>query len=357
MVKAIRGQWERWIRTREEALCFRATDRVVRSFEWGVEWASDWPCARQHPKNGDSPEDYVVRLNQLAMRHSDEFFGYARPRDFELRDGMLRFHSPVRTPYQENNLVHAQWFPARPANGGKNPSGSKRAVVLLPHWNAPADAHNALCRGLARLGISALRISLPYHDYRMPAELRRADYAVSSNICRTMDAARQAVIDVRCCFDWLEREGFDRLGIVGTSLGSAYAYLATTHDERIKVNVFNHCSTHVADVVWTGLSTQHIRQTLEQHLDLDRLRRVWTAVAPVNYLEKFVAKKHKSLFIYTDYDTTFPPELSRQVVAKMREYAVDHKVVVLPCGHYTLGETPFKFIAGYHICSYLKRNL
>ena len=37
-----------------------------------------------------------------------------------------------------------------------------------------------------------------------PAELKRADYAVSSNICRTMDAARQAVIDVRCCFDWLE---------------------------------------------------------------------------------------------------------------------------------------------------------
>ena len=41
----------------------------------------------------------------------------------------------------------------------------------------------------------------------------------------------------------------------------------------------------------------------------------------------------------------------------MREHSVDHKVVVLPCGHYTLGETPFKFIDGYHICSYLKRNL
>ncbi len=106
----------------------------------------------------------------------------------------------------------------------------KKAVVLLPHWNAPVDGHNALCRGLARLGISALRISLPYHDYRMPAELKRADYAVSSNICRTMDAARQAVIDVRCCFDWLQLQGFERLGIVGTSLGSAYACLVSAHD-------------------------------------------------------------------------------------------------------------------------------
>ena len=41
----------------------------------------------------------------------------------------------------------------------------------------------------------------------------------------------------------------------------------------------------------------------------------------------------------------------------MREYKIDHKVVVLPCGHYTMGETPFKFMAGYHICSFLKRNL
>ena len=93
-------------------LCFRATNRVVRDFEWGLEWTRDWPCAQLHPKNGEAPEDYVAHLNHLAMQDSDEFYGYERPRDFELRDGMLRFHSPVRTPYEENNLVHAQWFPA-----------------------------------------------------------------------------------------------------------------------------------------------------------------------------------------------------------------------------------------------------
>jgi dienelactone hydrolase len=352
MLKAITRRYEEWIRAWEEHLCFRATNRVVRNFEWGLEWTKDWPCAQLHPKNGDTPEDYVAHLNHLAMLESDEFYGYERPSDFELRDGIVRFHSPVRTPYPENNLVHAQWFPA-----ASSKDGPKKAVVLLPHWNAPVDGHNALCRGLARLGISALRISLPYHDYRMPAELKRADYAVSSNICRTMDAARQAVIDVRCCFDWLQLQGFERLGIVGTSLGSAYACLVSAHDERIAVNVFNHCSTYVADVVWAGLSTQHVRQSLEEHIDLDRLRRVWMAVSPVNYMEKFAAKKQKSLFIYTAYDTTFPPELSRDIVAKMREHSVDHKVVVLPCGHYTLGETPFKFIDGYHICSYLKRHL
>jgi dienelactone hydrolase len=322
---------------------------VVRHFEWGLDWTKSWPVAQLHPKNGDAPHDYVSKLNELAMRHSDEFFGYRRPADFQMDNHVLRFHSPVATPYRENNLVHAQWFPAQ--------KPTKRAVVLLPHWNAPVDGHNALCRGLSRLGISALRISLPYHDYRMPAELKRADYAMSANVCRTIDATRQAVIDVRCCFDWLEMQGFQRLGIVGTSLGSAYACLASAHDDRIAVNVFNHCSTYVADVVWTGLSTQHIRQGLEEHIDLDRLREAWRAISPVSYMEKFAAKKQKSLFIYAAYDTTFLPSFSRDILEQMKAHNVDHKTVVLPCGHYTLGETPFKFLDGYHICSYLKRNL
>jgi dienelactone hydrolase len=349
MLRTIPRAYERWIRSRENHLCSRATNRVVRQFEWGLEWVEGWACAQRYPKNGDAPGDYVAKLNRLAISESDEFFGYERPRDFQLADGIVRFRSPVETPHAENNIVHAQWFPSE--------RGGKKAVVVLPHWNAPRDGHNALCRGLSRLGISAVRISLPYHDYRMPPELQRADYAVSANICRTIDATRQAVIDVRCCFDWLESQGFDRLGIVGTSLGSSYACLASAHEPRISVNVFNHCSTYVADVVWTGLSTQHIRQTLEENIDLDHLREAWSAISPVSYMKQFAAQKQKSLFIYAAYDTTFLPEFSRNVLEQMREHGVDHKVVVLPCGHYTLGETPFKFIDGYHICSYLMRNL
>jgi dienelactone hydrolase len=352
-MRALTQMYERWILDREDHLCSRATNRVVRKFEWGLEWARNWPCGQRHPKNGEPPHDYVTKLNRLALQDSDEFFAYQRPSDFKLGGGILRFTSPVHTPHAENNVVHAQWFPAK----GNAKASTRKAVVVLPHWNAPADGHNALCRGLARLGISALRISLPYHDYRMPPELERADYAVSSNVCRTIDAARQAVIDVRCCFDWLELQGFTRLGVVGTSLGSAYACLASAHDERIAVNVFNHCSTYVADVVWTGLSTRHIRQGIEDHIDLDLLRESWKAISPVSYLDKFASRQQKSLFIYAAYDTTFLPEFSRDIVTRIKASGADHKVVVLPCGHYTLGETPFKFIDGYHICSFVKRNL
>jgi hypothetical protein len=344
----IRKKYQRWMLDWENRLAFRATNRVVRPFDWGLEWTRNWPPSARFPQNGHGPQQYLRELNQAIIEGSDEFFGYDPPRDFELTGDILTFESPVATPHVKNNLAHARWFPA---------AGSKKAVVVLPHWNASLHQHQGLCRGISRLGISALRISLPYHDYRMPPELQRADYAVSSNVGRTIDATRQAVIDVRCCLDWLQSRGYESLGIVGTSLGSCYAFLASAHDQRLAVNVFNHCSSYVADVVWTGLSTQHIKQGMEGEIGLEQLREVWMAISPANYMDKFARTAKKSKFIYTSYDTTFLPEFSRQTISRIRQHGIDHEVVVLPCGHYTMGETPFKFVDGYHICAFLKKWL
>ena len=36
---------------------------------------------------------------------------------------------------------------------------------------------------------------------------------------------------------------------------------------------------------------------------------------------------------------------------------IDFKTVVLPCGHYTTGETPFKYTGAYHVVKFLAKNL
>jgi dienelactone hydrolase len=337
----IQGFYSRWMFDWENRLCSRATNRIVRPFEWGLDWAQRLPVAERVPRNGHDP-----------LEHSDEFFAYEPPKDFKLDGNLLRFRSAAETPHPANNVVHGQWFPAQ-----DKPGRRRVAAVVLPHWNASVNQHSALCAGMAKLGISALRLSLPYHDYRMPAELHRADYAMSANIGRTLDATRQAVIDTRSCADWLESQGFESIGLVGTSIGSCYAYLASSHDPRFRVNVFNHCSTYVADVVWEGLSTQHIKQSLEGEVTLEDLRDAWLAISPPLYAQRYAKMRKKPIFIYTRYDTTFPVRLSEQVIAGARQLGYEHKVVVLPCGHYTMGETPFKFFVGYHIINFLKRNL
>jgi len=248
-------------------------NRVVRPLDWGLEWTQHWPGCNGGPSS-QSPSDlleYFSRFNDRIIERSDDFYSYSKPNDFRLErrevqvfstrevpDPKLEEKSPrnlrripplhvaVKTAYPENDQANARWFPAP----------GRRAVVLLPHWNADALAYNSLCRALNWMGIAVLRLSLPHHDIRRPAEIHRADYAVSANIGRTMDAMRQGVVDVRCCLDWLESQGYNQMGIVGTSLGSCYAFIATAHDSRISVAAFNHASTYVADVVWHGQSTR-----------------------------------------------------------------------------------------------------
>ncbi len=337
--------YRQWMYDWETRLTERDTNRVVRPFEWGLERIEGWPMVDGGWQGlaGAEAESFVHDLNRRIVSESSRFFAYDTPRDFRLEANCLRFTSPVGTPYGENNLVMARWFPAR----------SSRAVVVLPQWNADAESHIGLCRIFNWLGISALRLSLPYHDVRKPAEIERADYAVSSNIVRTIDACRQAIADARSCLDWLEARGYRQLGIVGTSLGSCYAFIASAHDPRLKVNVFNHASTYFADVVWTGQSTRHIRAGIERDIDLDRLRKAWLAISPASYFDKFAAYPKKSLLVYATYDLTFPPELSREIITAFRQRNLDHRVAVLPCGHYTSGETPFKFLDAWHIARFL----
>jgi len=158
----------------ENQLCFRATDRIARPFEYGIEWSRDWPFAQECMRDAESEEDFVLRLNRRAIEGREEFFHYEPPQEFSLEENWLTFQSPVATPYEENNAVRGLWFSANKPNG--------KAVVVLPHWNSKLPQQNALCAGLQRLGISALRLSLPYHDARMPAGLARADYAMSGHL-------------------------------------------------------------------------------------------------------------------------------------------------------------------------------
>ena len=334
----------------ELRLASRDTNRVVRPFDWGAEWSRGWPVAgtQDGSANGDAGES-LRRVALAATRGSDRFYDYCPPSDFRLTGNTLRFTSAVRTPSAENNTVSALWFPA--------PGTTTKAVVVLPQWNSKIPQYVGLCQLLRLTGVSALRLSLPYHDARMPPELERADYAVSANVGRTVDSARQAVIDTRSCFDWLESQGCRRLGIVGTSLGSCYAFLASAHDARLRANVFTLYSYSFADVVWNGVSTRHIRQGMNGQIDLQQLQEAWKPITPQSYVERYTEQPKKSLFISTTYDTTFLPEHSKPLIAELRRRGAHLEDIVLPCGHYTLGQAPFRFIAAYHICSFLDRWL
>jgi hypothetical protein len=356
--------------------------------------------------------DRMIALNEEIAAHSDEFFGYSRPTDFRLEERypalfptnvrpetlaqdaemkraaeagelekaqFLRFTSAVRTPYPENDQVNARWYPA-PADKQK-PGHPKQALIVMPQWNADALSHNVFGSMANRFGVSALRLSKPYHDIRRPAELERSDYAMSANIGRTISSCRQAVADIRSCMDWLETQGYTQFGVLGTSLGSCYAFIAAAHDPRLRICAFNHASTWFGDVVWEGQSTRHVRAGFEQAgLRQDQVRKLFAAISPMTYMERFAATPksgvpgqlagrggksgvpgqlagrggRRSLVVHATYDLTFPLHLSLDVLENFRRLGVDYVSKVLPCGHYTSGETPYKYMVGWYLGTFIR---
>lgn len=343
----LRWAFHRW----EESLHNRTDDRTIREFDWGLEWLHDlphFPGAPDTDRPGASPADTLQAYAAWAVAHSDRFFASTDANGFELdRHGHLRFPSEIVTPHAENNVVHARLFRAREDRG--------RAVVVLPQWNSDADGHVGLCKLFNRVGLTALRLSKPYHDWRMPPELRRADYIVSSNVGRTMQVCRQAVLDARRAVGWLHGQGYSSIGICGTSLGSCLSMLTAAHEPRVKAAALNHISPFFADVVWEGLSTRHVRQGLDGHVDLDTLRRIWAPISPLPYIER-VRHTH-TLLVYAQYDLTFPLRLSKSFVQEFRTRSIPHQLAVLPCGHYSTGKSPFKFLDGYWLTKFLVRAL
>jgi len=336
------GFYARWINAWELRLAGRDTNRRIHPFEWGVEWL-------EAADGASEPSHRLREYARGAIRHSEEFFRCPTPTDFHLRDGCLTFTSPLVSPYPRNNCVHAGFFPTRRDKG--------RAVVVLPQWNADATGHVGLCRLLNKFGLTAVRLSLAYHDRRMPAGHDRADFHVSSNLGRTLHACRQSVVDARACLDWLEGQGYRRLGILGTSLGSCIAFIAAAHDHRIRAGVFNHVSDYFGDVVWTGLATRSVRQGLGDAITQDQLREFWAPISPATYVPRMAGRDMESLLVWARHDTSFLPEFSKQFIGSMFRTTSRVRTVRLPCAHYTTGEFPFKWLDGIAMCSFLAARL
>jgi pimeloyl-ACP methyl ester carboxylesterase len=169
------------------------------------------------------------------------------------------------------------------------------------------------------------------------------------------------VLDIRCCIDWLQDQGYKHFGVLGTSLGSCYAFLASAHDKRIRINAFNHASTAFGDVVWAGQSTRHVKQALDDAgMSQDRVRELWSAISPISYYDKIMRPEvagsdKRVLLVYANYDLTFPREYSLQVVEAFTRVGLNYEKRVLPCGHYTTGETPFQYMDGWFMGSFVYR--
>src|SRR6201993_1344199 len=334
--------FEQRIRRYEHRRWTTDDNRRVRPFEWGAEHVGGSP-------EEANPRGFFAECARWALQNSKTWYETGPADDYRLdSDNFLTFSSSIKSPWPENNTVHAQLFPAKQ---------KRAAVLILPNWNAKWHGQRGLCEWLQRLGISALKMSLPYHDRRMAEGHERADQLVGSNIGLTLQANQQAVQDAKRCLRWLEQQGYSRLGILGTSIGSSVGYITLVHDPAVRAGGFFHVSTYFADVVSQGMTTAHVWESLRQHVTVDELRDYWAPVSPMPYVERGMGAGKNAFMVYGKYDPTFLPELTEQMLAALRANDAAPRTLELHCGHYSLELAPFSHVAGYKMLTYLRSTL
>jgi hypothetical protein len=343
--------FEQRIRRYEHRRWTTDDNRRVQPFFWGLEHIGG-------RANDPDPRAFLRDYAQWAINSSKDWYATSPADDYRLdSENVLTFTSSIESPWPENNTVHARLWPASRSWRLPIKAAIGTAVLVLPNWNAKWHGQDGLCEWISRFGITALKMSLPYHNRRMARGHERADQVCGPNIGLTLQANRQAVQDARRCLRWLEQQGYSSLGILGTSIGSSVGYITLAHDEAVRAGGFFHVSTYFADVVSQGMTTTHVWESLRHHVTVDELRDYWAPISPMPYVERGMGAGRESFLVYGKYDPTMLPELTHQMLDSLRRHGANPRTLALHCGHYSLELAPFSYIAGYRMLSFFRSAL
>lgn len=267
--------------------------------------------------------------------------GYAP--QIEIEDGWLRFPSAVQSDIPVNNRVTAKVTQYGP---------SERALIIFHHWNA-SSRQRVLAGWFARLGITVVEVSMPYHFERSRPGAAHADYMLSANLGRTLQSVRQAVVDGRSVVRWLSGSGYREISVLGMSLGSWVAGLVAAHDPAVSRASLFLTADSLADMVWTGRATRAIQKALEPAIDLPALRQAWGPVDLGSHAQRLARSDLGLHMVLARRDTVVLPGLTRRFVGRLRAAGADPVIKELSCGHYSLALPPFGLMAGMSLKHFL----
>jgi dienelactone hydrolase len=272
----------------------------------------------------DSPKTPVAERFRLDAYRGE----YALALRYDLRhSGVtvydLTFPSPVTSDIPENNTVYAEYYV--PYGTGKFPA----AVVLdIMQGNQMIARGEALW--LAQNGVASLVVVLPhYNQRRAPGSKVKL---VSTDIPRTMDGIRQGVLDCRVAFAWLAGRpevDADRLGMVGTSLGSFLTALTSANEPRVKNVCMVLGGGGLVDAYYDHPKAKPVTEWIDL---LGGKRLVKNLIAPVDPITYAAQLKDKNLLmIAAKDDEVVPPKAASQLWAATGK----QRIVWLDAGHIT----------------------
>jgi dienelactone hydrolase len=236
----------------------------------------------------------------------------------------LRYPSPFKSATPENNTVHAEYY--RPDGKGPFP-----AVIILDVTAGNQMLSRHIANHFARHGVAGLFVQMAYYGPRRPkgSPLR----LMSPNLRHTIQAVTQTVLDLRVATAWLEsRAEIDgkRLGILGTSLGSFLAALASEMEPRLgRACVLLGGGNFIDGYAGHKLGAPWFKLLESLGVKREAMKKVIAPIDPITCAANL--KKRDLLILAARKDEIVPPIMATM----LWEASGKQKIIWYDSGHYT----------------------
>ncbi|MEM6820477.1 MAG: hypothetical protein AAF558_00865 [Verrucomicrobiota bacterium] len=244
-------------------------------------------------------EDYVSRWEGTSL---DEF--YRIPDDYEGGDlpesGSFRCPSPMESGTPENDHMHMDlWL---------GPKGWESPVMFMLHGVMSVSdlGYRNWAKRLNDRGWTAIFFHLPYHYGRKPAKSVSGEMALTSNLIRTSEGIRQAVIELRWVCRELKKRGVPHIGLWGMSYGGWIASLLSVLESMVSTAWLLEPIVDVDLAIWESPASKTIRRQLKKRgISRDLVRRHLPLVCPT-YHQPLVDPS-RILLVSGKFDRIAPP--------------------------------------------------
>lgn len=243
----------------------------------------------------------------------------------------IGFRSRHPLPFEESNQVIGHWYVP--------PSDPAAPLIVLCHgWahRSRRGIERLYVRPFLRRGWSVLMMAHPLHFERTPAGTYSGELMVSGDAALTVEAFRQAVVDLSDAVSFVLSRGARRWGLFGYSLGGYVAgLLGCVRDDPSFLVLAGTGDSVVSPILDTRLG-RNLREDLAESrlLDRDLLERYWNTISPARW--KPAVGRERILLVAGLHDRIMLPESVERLWRAWDRPALTW----LPRGHYTLLAAP-----------------
>ncbi len=200
-------------------------------------------------------------MSQQVSKKMLSMYSVKRKTIFRVKKGnkydLISFKSPFRSGNELVDEAHALLFRSNVQTKG---------AVLFIHGTGQRNFEplQYYAKHFSRHGYTTLMPVLPYHFERTPKGEKSGLAFIKGNDVELAFRFEQAVTDMLTCIDYLEKEGFSSVNIMGFSFGGMISVIAMALDKRITKGVFAVTGGNYEYITWKSLATRVLRVSYEE---------------------------------------------------------------------------------------------